>query len=184
MLVSKEQKSTLSPSLPPSSSLSLTLFLLPLSFLFSQLLYCIVWHDSIELAQEFLENWKVHVQPPDISEAFVEASLQSVSVNVLMYALGVVIKLAWSHFSLMEEESISSDHGFHETLENKLQKLLENEFERVKLAAAVILHAISQGNEQVGYFLVLPLLGTRIISLLTLTKSVVWCINSLYNVYF
>ena len=96
------------------------------------------------------------MQPPDISEAFVEASLQSVSVNVLMYALGIVIKLAWSHFSLMEEKSISSDHGFHETLENKLERLLENEFERVKLAAAVILHAIGKGNEQVSCFLVIP----------------------------
>ena len=76
-----------------------------------------------------------------------ETSLKSVSVNVLMYALGVVVKLAWSHYSLTERQTNPSDHCFHKVLENKLEGLLENEFERVRLAAPVILHSIGQGNK-------------------------------------
>ena len=72
------------------------------------------------------------MQPPDVNEAFVEASLKSVSVNVLMYALGIAIKLAWSHFSLAEGETNPTHHCFPKVVENKLQGLLDNEFERVK----------------------------------------------------
>ena len=91
------------------------------------------------------------MQPPDINEAFVEVSLKSISVNVLMYALGVIVKLAWSHFSLVEGETNPTDHCFSKVMENKLERLLENEFDRVKLAASVILHSISQGSEQVSF---------------------------------
>lgn len=90
------------------------------------------------------------MQPLDVNEAFVEASLKSVSVNVLMYALGIAIKLAWSHFSLMEGETNPTHHCFPKVVENNLKGLLENEFDRVKLSASMLLHSISQGSEQVS----------------------------------